>query len=179
MASHTPKIAAFSLMELIVVIAIIGIIAATGIPSYVRYLQRAYLAEAVSVLGEYKTAIGIYWSTVGNLPTTGTTLRSTPADLPFGTLVTTNLPSSIESIQLTSSGNGILITVIINSNIFSALPTNNRRLFLGAKGSSNDLSFKCGNFTTDAAASADFGFTDRSILPKGCDYNGVGEWLST
>lgn len=171
------KIIAFSLMELMVVIAIIAILAATAIPSYMIYLQRASLAEAVSALAEYKTAIGVFWSVNGSLPTTGDTLISTPADLPFGTSVTTNLPNSIQSITLTSAGSGILIRLVVQANIFSSFSISNRSLFLGAKAAGRELLFVCGNYSTNASASSDLGFTNLAMLPNGCNYNGVGAWL--
>lgn len=169
----------FSLIELMIVIAIVGILAATGIPSYNKYLQRASLAEGVSVLGTYKTALGVFWSTEGVLPTTGDILVSSPADLPFGSTVTTGLPNSIESVRLTSSGNGVLITVVIQSSLFSTFNSNNRSIYLGAKpGSNRNLDFECGNYSTDASGTGDLGFTERTMLPHGCNYNGVGAWLA-
>lgn len=168
----------FSLIELMIVIAIIAALAAVGIPSYSVYIQRASLAEAVSVLAEYKTALGVFWSTNGALPETGDTLRSTPSDLPFGSVVTENLPDTISSLQLSSSGNGVLITAVVSASIFSSMSSNNRRLFLGAKpGANHQLLFECGNFDVDATTSLQLGFTNISILPKGCNYNGVGPWL--
>lgn len=188
---QTKRVKAFSLMELMVVLTIISILIATGIPSYIRYLQRASLTEAVSVLRNYKTALGVYWNTQGGLPTVGQTLVSTPADLPVGTLVNQNLPDSIQSIELTEEGNGVLINIIVAANIFSSLTNNNRQLSLGAQpfsgglndtsgtSTNNELIFVCGNYTTDAKGSSDQGFTDVSVLPSGCNYNGVGTWLST
>ncbi len=161
-----------------IVIAIIAILAATGAPSYLNYLQRASLTEAVSILTEYKIALGVFWSTNGALPTIGDTLRSTPADLPFGTTITLNLPDTIASVELTSSGNGVVINAVVGASIFSTFTISNRRLSLGAKpGVEQQLIYKCGNFDTDAAGDTDFGFVNSSILPKGCNYNGVGAWL--
>lgn len=178
MLRFTKKVLAFSLMELMVVIAIIAILAATAIPSYLIYLQRASLAEAVSSLAEYKTAIGVFWSVNGTLPTTGDTLISSPADLPFGTIVTSDLPDSIESITLTTAGTGILVKLIVKAKIFSSFSISNRSLFLGAKSAGNKLLFVCGNYSTNASGSSDLGFTNLAMLPTGCNYNGVGAWLS-
>src|SRR5262249_16240647 len=89
------KKSTFSLMELMVVLTILAILVATGIPSYVRYLQRASLTEAVNTLGEYKTALGVFWNTQGRLPEDGDVLISTPVDLPFDELMTVNLPDSL------------------------------------------------------------------------------------
>jgi prepilin-type N-terminal cleavage/methylation domain-containing protein len=169
----------FSLIELMIVIAIVGILAATAVPSYNKYLQRASVAEAVSVIGTYKTALGVFWSTEGVLPTTGDILQSSPVNLPVGTTVTTSLPNSIESIRLTESGNGVLITVVIQSSLFSTFNANNRSIYLGAQPDVNGgIEFECGNYSTDAEGSGDLGFVDRKMLPQGCNYNGVGAWLS-
>lgn len=144
-----------------------------------KYLQRASLIEAISILGNYKTALGVFWSVENRLPTTGDLINGSPADLPFGTLVNTNLPDNIQSLQLTASGNGVLITIIINSNIFSTLVANNRTLVLGAQTLNSQIVFKCGNFTADATSLTDIGFTEITMLPKSCNYNGVSVWLGS
>jgi len=173
----------FSLLEIMIVVAIVAILATLAIPNYIRYIQTASLTEAVTIMGEYKLSIGLYWSTQGALPVAGTTLISTPADLPFGQIVTSTptnqLPSSIQSIQLINSGKGVVIHLILGQGTFSTLPVNNRQLALGAKPQGNELAFECGNFTANAATSVDIGFTDRAMLPNGCNYNGVSTWLTT
>lgn len=169
---------AFSLMELLVVIAIISFLAAAGIPSYINYIRRASLAEAVSVLGEYKTALGVFWSTEGRLPAAGDTLNSTPADLPFDTTVTDYLPDTIESITLSASGDGDLITIVVQAGVFSTESAPNRTLVLGVQPLNNhELDFACGNFTTDATTATDIGFKKITDLPVGCNYNGVEAWI--
>lgn len=173
----------FTLVELMIVITILAILVAAGIPSYLTYMQRASVTEAVSVLAQYKLSLGTYWSVQQSLPTTGDTLDGTPADLPVGTLVSNTtddpLPDSIESLELTESGNGVLITAIVQGNAFSTISINNRTIVLGAKPNGDELLFQCGNFTTNATAITDIGFTKPGILPNGCNYNGVGEWLNT
>lgn len=179
MNKSATKTKGFSLIELMIVIAIVAILAAAGIPSYNKYLQRASLAEAISVLGTYKTYLGVYWNTKGVLPGVGDTLGGSPVNLPVGTTVTTDLPDTIESIRLSVSGNGVLITLVIQSRLFPTFNSNNRSLYLGAKVNANNLLFECGNYTTGASGSGDLGFSDHTMLPKGCNYNGVGDWLNT
>src|SRR5579862_7533711 len=47
----------FSLIELMIVVAIIGILAVIGIPSYQKYTQRARFAEVISITESFKTAV--------------------------------------------------------------------------------------------------------------------------
>lgn len=49
----------FSLLELMIVVTIIGILAAIGIPSYQTYIQRARFAEIISTAEIFKTAIAL------------------------------------------------------------------------------------------------------------------------
>jgi type IV pilus assembly protein PilA len=45
----------FTLIELMIVVAIIGILAAVAIPAYSDYLKRSKVAEAIGLLGGLKT----------------------------------------------------------------------------------------------------------------------------
>lgn len=45
----------FTLIELMIVVAIIGILAAVAIPAYTDYLKRAQVSEGVNLLGGLKT----------------------------------------------------------------------------------------------------------------------------
>lgn len=49
----------FSLIELMIVIAIIGILAVIAIPSYQTYTQRARFAEVIAATIPFKTAIAL------------------------------------------------------------------------------------------------------------------------
>ena len=52
-------IAAFTIIELLIVIAIIGILVAIAIPSYKHYVQRARFSEVMMAASPYKTAIAL------------------------------------------------------------------------------------------------------------------------
>ena len=64
---------AFTLMELIIVVIVIGILASIGIPQYFRVSERGRAAEAVAILGSLRSAQLRYASQFGT--TTGTLSR--------------------------------------------------------------------------------------------------------
>jgi type IV pilus assembly protein PilA len=58
----------FTLIELMIVVAIIGILAAVALPAYNDYTTRAHVSEAASVAQGYKTAVAEYFAINGTLP---------------------------------------------------------------------------------------------------------------
>src|SRR6266478_6366092 len=58
----------FTLIELMIVVAIIGILAAVAIPAYQDYIARAQVSEAVSLLGSAKTPMAEYFASQGAWP---------------------------------------------------------------------------------------------------------------
>ena len=66
----------FTLIELMIVIAIIGILAAIAIPAYQNYTIRSQVTEGLSLADGWKTAISEYYAQNGAFPTCSTTVAA-------------------------------------------------------------------------------------------------------
>jgi type IV pilus assembly protein PilA len=58
----------FTLIELMIVVAIIGILAAVAVPAYQEYITRSQVSEAVSLMGSGKTPFAEYYADKGIWP---------------------------------------------------------------------------------------------------------------
>ena len=59
----------FTLIELMIVVAIIGILAAIAIPAYQDYVIRTQVSEGSSLADGLKTAVGEFYNQTNRLPT--------------------------------------------------------------------------------------------------------------
>src|SRR5271155_413077 len=69
----------FTLIELMIVIAIIGILAAIAIPAYQNYTIRAQVTEGLSLAAGWKTAISEFYAQNGTFPSTSSATGSATA----------------------------------------------------------------------------------------------------
>jgi type IV pilus assembly protein PilA len=60
----------FTLIELMIVVAIIAILAAIAVPAYQNYLIRAQVSEGVSLAGAVQTGVAEFESNLGTFPST-------------------------------------------------------------------------------------------------------------
>ena len=61
----------FTLIELMIVVAIVGILAAIAIPAYSDYTVRAKITEALAFAAAAKTTLSEYYSSEGEMPADG------------------------------------------------------------------------------------------------------------
>ncbi len=107
----------FTLIELMIVIAIIGILAAIAIPQYQDYTKRAKVSEVINAVSPCKLAVSEYYSATNGFPSS---LASAGCD----TVVTTAYVSSVAVgaggvITATSKVSGAAGTLI-----FTPIPPN-------------------------------------------------------
>jgi type IV pilus assembly protein PilA len=69
--------AGFTLIELMIVVAIIGILAAVAIPAYSDYTVKAKVANALSAAGSLKTAVALCAQESGDVTSCTTALTAT------------------------------------------------------------------------------------------------------
>ena len=62
----------FTIIELMIAVAIIGVLAAIAIPAYQNYIIRAKVSEALTFASQAKTAVAEYYQSQGSLPTSNT-----------------------------------------------------------------------------------------------------------
>ncbi len=118
----------FTLIELMIVVAIIGILAAVAIPAYQDYMVRAKVTEGLSLASAAKTAVAEYYATNGSLPTSNAL-----AGMPSAASITGN---SVKSVTVGTAG---LITIVYTAQA----PLSSATLFLKPTTNTGAIKFDC------------------------------------
>lgn len=126
----------FTLIELMIVVAIIGILAAVAIPAYQDYTVRAKVSEALSVASQAKTAVSEYYLT--------------NASLPGSTDVSLNVPDDAEHLDASgSSWDGSSITLELADDVGGT--AGGQTLVLSPTTSSTGVGWTCKAGTLDSS----------------------------
>ena len=125
----------FTLIELMIVVAIIGILAAIAIPQYQDYVTRAKLSKAAAFVDPIKLAVGVYAQEnsgipAGTLTWTSLGLASAPVASVSGSSTSAVQMNASGAIQITLAGIGspydtstVIFTPTANSTTVSWAPT--------------------------------------------------------
>lgn len=133
----------FTLIELMIVVAIIGILAAVALPAYQDYMARAKVSEVMARLDAAKTGIAEFVVTNGRLPTS---TDEAGIDTSTTKYISAVIWDSSKGIQVTVQGTGT--------------PLDSKNVFLAPSGTfGTSLAWTCG---TDATT------TTLKYLPSNC-----------
>ncbi|WP_104498739.1 pilin [Acinetobacter indicus] len=112
----------FTLIELMIVVAIIGILAAIAIPAYQDYIARSQVSEAFAMTSGQKTAIAEYAQNNGAYPGTGT--APTAASLKVeGTYADSEVAADTGVITVTMKGAGDVSARVAGETVTLTPPT--------------------------------------------------------
>ena len=131
----------FTLIELMIVVAIIGILAAVAIPAYQDYIARSQVSEAVSLLGAAKTPIAEYIADKGALPAAITDAVSTTTGKYMGSLAMAGDPTAA-SITLTATMKSTGVNTAITSGTVTMTTPDSAKTWTCTAGTTNGLSNK-------------------------------------
>ncbi|HGG9991518.1 TPA: pilin [Neisseria meningitidis] len=154
----------FTLIELMIVIAIVGILAAVALPAYQDYTARAQVSEAILLAEGQKSAVTEYYLNHGEWPANNSSagVASTPSDIKGKYVKEVEVKNGVVTATMLSTG--------VNKEI------QGKKLSLWAKRQAGSVKWFCGQPVTRANKATDDGVTadaaakkiDTKHLPSTC-----------
>ncbi|WP_118787440.1 pilin [Neisseria lactamica] len=130
----------FTLIELMIVIAIVGILAAVALPAYQDYTARAQMSEALTLAEGQKAAVVEYYSDNGTFPANNTSAGIAASNTITGKYVATvNVSGNANTATITST----MKSFGVNNDI------KGKTLTLEGKQNSGSFSWECKKGTVD------------------------------
>ncbi|EMS1160555.1 pilin [Neisseria gonorrhoeae] len=132
----------FTLIELMIVIAIVGILAAVALPAYQDYTARAQVSEAILLAEGQKSAVTEYYPNNGKWPKDNASagVASTPTDIKGKYVQKVEVNNGVVTAQMASTG--------VNKEI------QGKKLSLWAKRENGSVKWFCGQPVTRTEANA-------------------------
>jgi type IV pilus assembly protein PilA len=128
----------FTLIELMIVIAIVGILAAIALPAYQDYTVRARMSEPMAKLAESKATIAEYYVSNGTLPT-----DLTLADVGLSSAEADVRTEIIDSMSLAVATEGPIVSVFVHFSVLPGEATNNAFQLSGTTRSNGTIAWVC------------------------------------
>ncbi|HEZ4434768.1 TPA: pilin [Neisseria meningitidis] len=148
----------FTLIELMIVIAIVGILAAVALPAYQDYTARAQVSEAILLAEGQKSAVTEYYLNHGEWPANNSSAGvASSADIKGKYVQKVEVKNGVVTAEMKSSG--------VNKEI------QGKKLSLWAKRQNGSVKWFCGQpVTRDKADKAD---DDEVTAATGNSNNGI------
>jgi len=125
----------FTLIELMIVVAIIGILAAVAIPAYQDYTLRAKMTEVMVIGSAAKTTASEYYLSTGNMP-------SSAAQAGINTSAAQS--AYLDAITMATTATGITITYEVDAGLATDIvQTSADTIVFGGTGSANGVQWTC------------------------------------
>lgn len=156
----------FTLIELMIVIAIVGILAAIALPAYQDYIVRSKMSEPLAALAEAKTSVSEYYASNNVVP----------ADASLAGIFTNPNKGIVASVGYVTipgtSGSLPLITAGIQPDIIPGATNNTANEYgfslSGITGEGNTLQWVCKSTTDGEAGGGNVAVIATKYLPSNC-----------
>ncbi|HEZ5619856.1 TPA: pilin [Neisseria meningitidis] len=143
----------FTLIELMIVIAIVGILAAVALPAYQDYTARAQVSEAILLAEGQKSAVTEYYLNHGTWPSDNSAAGVASSSTIKGKYV-----------KEVTVANGVITATMLSSNVNNEIK--DKKLSLWAKRQDGSVKWFCGQPVTRAAKAKDDVTADTTTNTK-------------